>query len=443
MPGSFAFKRRGAHTPYQPDISMISGSGRSPPGSGDYAEIGPALVLLRAQHAALQGMHEYSEIPEVFPHMAHSHIDESMFSQEHSLDPYQMPGGENPYDLPILPPERQGEQQDSVQEPIDTTDDERADSHDYHILERIPPSERSTRQLDERKFSSPPISPHNYHTLESPSETPHVPISTRAEKSPSWPLEPIPEHPYHTLEESISIDATESEVQEPEINSEVAEIAPGFTDPEISGGGLIPEKNKDDDDGGYDRLVGPPQLYHILEQSPSAFRPRIRDFPDGYSYFEGISGQPAGHFLSSQTEETIVSSTLSNSSAGSGDMFDDPQYNVNLKQKQPLGKAKSDAGSMPVHNMCTPFRGSPEAVNLAKYRGDYERDPTYMERLRKRSAEDTDSLDYTPVIVSGLPRRSSLPEFSHIYQTLEQGTMDPKQEYEELRKSIIRKETAL
>ncbi len=476
----------------------ISSSSRSPRGSGDYAEIGPALMALRLNNFG--NTHEYSEIPELpSPRRRNENVDR------------QARGVENPYDELILPPDFQARQsvpatQRSAIQPEQTRGDTNTENslQGYQILERIPnsadhhqvphlttpptssppPSPPSCDDDEADDVPTPPVSPHNYHTLEDSPSCPELEgedyIYPAITECSTMRLASIPEHPYHVLEgnslsPSLGQDSPLLGQDSPLLGRDsseetvitdlgIKEATPDFVDPEVKGDGTLASQDSsiDIENREYDRLVGPLRLYHILERSPPDTRPKIRGVIGAYDRLDcGREGMQFGlsrgvRFLSQQTEETTVSSVSGFSSEESSsldpepDVFDDPQYTFSPKRK--VGKTRSDGG---VHQPCGKNNSAyvPDDLDLAKYCGNYERDPCYMARLhrmstgqnRSKAAEDcTDYASHSSVSVLGTLREgSSLPDITHVYQSLESDTRDPLQPYEKLKRTYLKKETSI
>ena len=436
-----------------PDISIqITSGSRSLRGSGDYAEIGPPLVTLRSQALG----HDYSEIPEILPPYFRSG---DPTSDQQTQESYISPDDENPYDIPTVPPDLRPPQEAQSDTTGDSSSADSSETRNYHILERIPlsahhpaPTSPPPSLPQDDTSPSPPMSPHNYHVLEDPPyQDTQYPHTAALEKGTSR-LQTIPEHPYHVLEEKSKSRECSTESEGISIEQEMKEATPGFTDPEIEERSSA--ETKELEDGEYDRLVGPPHLYHILERSPSEIRPRIREFPNSYDHLDARCCQEtlAIRLPSPPTEETTLSCLSGMTNSDAGEMFDDPQYTVSPKHK-PVGKAKSDIGG--VQPSRQHFRNrvkEMQVIDLAKYCGDYERDPSYMARLnrspvvqnRAKATEDCTDYAYTPLSAFSTLRGSSLPDIPHIYQALEAGTKDPLEQYEKLKKlNLIGKETAI
>ena len=452
---------------------QVSSSSQSRNGSGDYAEIGPALVMLRSNYnGTLNSSHDYSEIPEIPSRVRNPRVHRTPVSGE--TLPVGSEGGansENPYDLPVLPPLSEGP--DDVSNIMETTDDMAVrmdmelspESHDYHVLEKPPIDFESSEETTFSESSvstlspNPPTSPHSYHILEGPpNDTQYLHHSHKEEGI--FQLQTIPEHPYHVLEENSTslsqVNTLECDPSTFRSSATLKEATPGFTDPEIDSKICEPKDQRSDlEDREYDRLVGPQHLYQILEKSTSTLRPRICEYLVGEYHDDHLDRRafhpPPSHapcrFLSPQTEESTVSSKSESYSDSSSEItFDDPQYTISPRRGPINMKAKSDVGGH--------YRGvvRTQAADLTKYLGDYERDPSYMEILRKRSIDQKGEFPghiteftYCPPMVSCEPaRRSSLPDLPHVYQALESTTRDPLQQYAKLRKQILaRKETAI
>ena len=444
------FKR----TAYRHDISMqIQSTLRSAHSSGDYAEIGPALVTLRSQ------AHDYSEIPEFQPPLPPiplstmpSSVSNRFSSHEDEPDTYLTPANrENPYDLPVPPhtevttqqSQENLQQHERVPPPTSPPPPPPPPlTNNYQIFEKVPKPADTTSS--DQVIPSLPFRPHDYHILERPSES-------EVEESSVSQLETIPEHPYHILEEEMEENSLEDTTVSslPDIGIKAA--TPGFTDPEIEErmSESCNQVSSSASDGDYDRLVDPPQLYRLLEHSPSLIQPRIREFPIRGYHLSNVSENVGGvRYLSPQTEETTLSSKSGTISDTSSEVvFDDPQYTVSPRRNPPAAmkpKRNQGHGKPPGHVVDESAR-DPEELDLSKYLGDYERDPSYMEQLHQRSSENsargsTDSDDYPNSTYSPLtsdtfllPKGAS-SDLSHVYQSLETETMDPRQQYEKLRK---------
>lgn len=455
---------------------QVSSSSQSRNGSGDYAEIGPALVTLRSNYnGTLNTTHDYSEIPEIPPGVRNPRVHHMPVSGEtlqagSETNEILTEGvdSENPYDLPVLPslsPDNIMETTEDMGVKMDV--ELSPEPHDYHVLEKPPidfdSSEDTT--LSESSLSTispnPPTSPHSYHILEGPPNDAQYLYHSHKEEGVCQ-LQTIPEHPYHVLEESPTslshVNPLECDPSTFRSSATLKEATPAFTDPEIDEKTCEPNDQRSDlKDREYDRLVGPQHLYQLLEKSTSTLRPRICEYlVSGYpndqldgQAFHPLPSHAPRHFLSPQTEESTVSSKSESFSDSSFEItFDDPQYTFSPRRRPINVKAKSDVGGH--------YRGvyRTQAADLTKYLGDYERDPSYMEILRKRSTDQKgvfkfpghiNEFTYSPPLVTREPvRRSSLPDLPHIYQALESTTKDPLQQYAKLRKQILtRKETAI
>ena len=537
--------KRNNHTPFQPDISMqIPGSRNT---SGDYAEIGPVLMTLHSHNNSSPPLpmqpqtHNYSEIRQLIPHSDATLPPIPRSAGTGSVDPYHITGYENPYDVPVLPTEQQQQQQISqtaivALPPVPTSPDsiESVDSHpvsrshDYQILERMLPvrHEMSDTISESSSFSTPPLSPHNYHTLEDEqvSQDFSRPTTTSSvshdfdhqshdsvrlscdsiEMSGTNRLPTIPEHPYNSSEEDIPTAFEEESPVKLEPSSTTTTtctnavngsdiVTPSYTDPEISEGAAesFAESSKDTEEQEYDRLIDPSHLYHILEHSSTASnRPRIRELANSsYSQLEPTKQRSAStsstgrgqhlithlHFHNPQIDRVTADSPTSDSSLDDDrTIFDDPQYQTSpLKRRNPpLIRSSSDSTSVPLSRPTKCTHGHPprflnidkdvsecSGLELAKYRGDYERDPSYMLQLKKkasRSSPDSDVEGVSGYIretssshddsgfltfsgstspVNYNTRRASMPDFPHVYQALETSTLNTLQPYERIRKN--------
>lgn len=437
---------------------QVSSSSQSRDGSGEYAEIGPALVMLQSRHhETMNSSHDYSEIPELPPDRRRNWTHYMATTTElQQTESETLTNSENPYDLPVLPPP--SEELDNVsdnvvdaeEEPTARTDTEAqsSDPHKYHELEETPTDSDSSKEtpISDRILSvsspNPPTSPHSYHVLEGPPSDAQYLCHSHAEEG-LFQLQTIPEHPYHVLEEEQTSQVTHLEI-DPSNSQTLKEATPGFTDPEVSDETFDSNYPKSDlQNREYDRLVGPQHLYHILEKSSSAVRPMICEFPlTEYNHLDCQAIHPPQthatcQLLVPKTDESVVSNKTTSSSDSSFEAaFDDPQYLISPRRRPINIKAKSDVGS---HCRETygngRLAGHTEAVDLTKYLGDYERDPSYVALLHKRSAEK--SGEVANHHQHQQTRRSSLPDLPHVYQALESTTMDPRQQYERLRKQQV------
>ena len=449
-------------------------------------------------------LHSYSEIRDA-PPLPQSHPRITSFQS--SAGPYGTSGYENPYDLPILPPEE-------TRSGVDEVDSE---TRGYHVLERVMPTGQSSTDNQNREtemspglisesssFSTLPDSPlHNYHTLEHPDNqlgdgshvlsssahdqqllydlTQHLPFQPQpydsAQERRGSRLETIPEHPYHVLEGQSDRATTAGHNEATSAATESAGSS------KCADGKAITSSNVEDDvcstdDQEYDRLVDPPQLYHVLDHSPSLNRPRIHEFHfSEYNRLQGV-GPPRQDnpialldFANPQkTDLSMLTDSLSTeSSLNDSDMFDDPQYILSPVARRKSVMAKTPGLQKGESHSCTHGRppvflqeGFPgrvvrveETVAHSKYCGDYERDPSYMRQLHSTSPQMTSLVSQLPESRDStfsqddsgfvtycsqnhsreLRRQSSLPDISHVYQSLQPKTMDPPcSPYEKLKK---------
>lgn len=487
-----------------PNLSIaISSSSRSPCDSGDYAEIGPVLQM--ALRSNTGNTHEYSEIPE---------LPSPRNRNEH---PSRQTRDENPYDEPSLPADFHARQIASPRNAHGSTTPEMVSgdsatdssvSHAYQILERVPklvnhhapptspppaPPTASapptslppapptsppppTSDIDNPSIVSSPVSPHSYHILEESLSYPGFDGAVGEDylyptitESSTARLSTIPEHPYNVLGGSPQLPLL-VRLSSEDTDTDVKEAMPDFVDLEISEAATPPSTSKDTtacyEDREYDRLVGPTRLYHILERSPASNRPRIRGLPGGYDRLDSGIGtlqldqSSRGIRLESpQTEETTASSvsglsclsSKENSPSGQEpQVFDDPQYVVGPKRKA----KKTVSDNSEVLNSKGRSRAHVlDDIDLAKYCGNYERDPCYMARLhrvlaaQRRTKEAEDCSDYASYSRSSrfstLSGGSSLPDIAHVYQSLEADTKDPLQPYEKVRRILLKRETEI
>lgn len=350
-------------------------------GSGDYAEIGPALITSMHLHTLGANEPHYSEINDPASQHTPRSVPEISASQDE-----QHPCSNNPYDLPILTA-------DYLQDhPTATVTSEVSMlSHNYSRLERM-----VTDTIDSEGTSTPSqaIGPHIYHILESSLNEPTSNISpdlpsdvsdsqTEGLQSKAQ-LPTIPEHPYHILEEQSESSLT----QEAE-------------EPEESGEKINPSKsvsNEESENYGYDRLVDP-QIYNVLTHSMN--NPVICVQDTSYSHLER-----------EVTDDLKVGRKNVTALECPAEIFDDIQYVTSpLLVNEGVEKV---AGRNGMHEALVLAGDEGKGRNLSKYYGDYERDPAYMQRLKLNSS-------------GGIGKSMSLP---NIYQPLELTTMDPVQVYE-------------
>ena len=207
------------------------------------------------------------------------------------------------------------------------------------------------------------------------------------------------------------------------------------------------------EDEGYDRLVGPPHIYHILQKSPSLVRPRVvRECSpvSGYHRLDNrmdVNTSTSGNQqLPHCTErlQPLPSSTdqhnEENLNVSSSDIFDDPQYNFSPKRNLSGGgptnpvQRNSHSGQVTTLERKRVERGG---VDLSRYRGDYERDPLYMQLVQKLSDPVTCAgaecvFVHTKREKGGSNKSASLPDITHTYQSLQTLTRDPLTNYEML-----------
>lgn len=344
--------------------------------TGDYAEIGPALMSSMRFHSSTTANNShYSEINGIelqpFSHPA----PESSASGE-AQDTSSQDTNEHAYDEP-----------DSAKmETVVGTSAPPILSHNYSKLERKIPliyvtSESEESSEGEYYAESTLSTTQSYHytagagcndvyaydqeasEMSGSSGTFQAPVKDH--------LPTILEHPYHILEQSgvlFDLDYQSASVVQDQNESRADTV----------------DCSKDE----YDRLVDP-ALYSILDRSISNPRfsdpefSRIYDVTSGpYSKLEPIRVQPKS--------KSVTKLELS------AEIFDDEQY------VSPV-PTPNLATSRPIADMEITDRDKKNG--RSKYYGDYERDPIYMENIRSERTTDT-------------------------YQPLEVNTMDPIQDYE-------------
>lgn len=272
--------------------------------------------------------------------------------------------------------------------------------------------------------------------LEPKPAAPHVDIviePTIEESIAVKTLPMIPEHPYHVLEEQQVRDDQLPTTSENDSSFESSvELAPP---PKI-----LPRLSLSEDEG-YDRLVGPPHIYHILHKSPSLPRPQVRECSPSSGYHHLTHTMENGDQVHSPLplpDDLLYSEE--NSTISGSELFDDPMYNCSPK--------RAFKGAPPTphnsHNGTLETTKREKPIDLAKYRGDYERDPTYMKFIREASkqrnepAEESDHTDVAPLMKDTLSsiKSTSLPDITTrpMYQSLQTLTRDPLRNYEMLHK---------
>lgn len=413
--------------------------------SGDYAEIGPALIM---SNDTLQSLHSSYPGPRTPPPLPCPHPRFTAFHSnlEMGVEPHDITGYENPYDLPI--------HSDRGPEQINSG----AQSQTYHILERnLPPlgqlsQDRHSPAIfsDTSSFSTPPESPPHYQTLGCPPCTapthPPMPEYVGTVNPLEYSYEPyssrletIPEHPYHVLER-------ETDGSVAAVHTQAGMDRAESTDDELE----------------YDRLIGPPHLYQILEHSTSTNKPKIHQFQFGdYNTLESpltVNQETNEQNLTvpSHSPELHVTTQFSLSdSSTDNEVFSDPQTDDLLERSvdQPSSTVQTCTHGRPptfLHSFLI------QPVDLFKYSGDYERDPSYMQRLHSTdsslespklllpspnftgrfnlmsSQDDSGFCLHTAQPQKELRRQSSLPNIPHIYQALQARTMDPPLPYERI-----------
>ena len=479
--------------PYRLPLHPSSSSTITPSSSGVYDEIhtiaphhGGQFPLYQEISPVLQvnrGMRIGSLDATDRPSGAEQSLEDSAVS---AADPVVQSRFEHPYDLPDQlgstshsPPmpshqhasthssNRHQEQQhgyDSLQQqqpsalPAEPQTDARSsmgDSSEFtnsNLQVTPPPPEEITSTLTgsgcavalEMEAIAPPPPPVELAVVDTPPEE-EGEGSSSTSSSATTPLPAIPEHPYHVLEErpdrrdqGMQNGARHSEPHPPQILCHLS----------LS------------EDEGYDRLVGPPHIYHILQKSPSLVRPRFRECSpvSGYHHLdnrmdgettthgsESLQQQQQQHCLvrlqAPSTDSDAPHSEESSMVSGS-EIFDDPQYNVSPKRNG-VGGGVSAGQSKPLqrNSQLTTLERKKvgKEIDFSKYRGDYERDPMYMQLVQKLSepatSDDTDHVDVRLHVnrdKGGSNKSASLPDITHTYQSLQALTRDPLRNYEML-----------
>lgn len=345
--------------------------------SGDYAEIGPALMNSVHFHATAPQCPHYSEINDIT-----------------------LPPLASVYDEPDL--KLDTETATSMALPIPC--------HNYSKLERkIPPiyvtseSDASDKENDADSSTTSAAklvdvySAFDHEAGESSDSSDNSTESLFLVNSHHLPT--ILEHPYHILEEPSGL--FDMDYQTALISQDFKSV--GY---------------KSDEKYEYDRLVDP-QLYSILERPTGV---KIYDVQSGpYSKLEGKVPSK-----SATKRKTVAKLNLS-----SEVLFDDAQY---VSPIPTPNFTKSPAVTPQASHVLTPPQRSlilqsltnessaeqnasqPDAdeESPSKYRGDYERDPIYMENIP----------------AGGNPAIKKSKPASAVYQPLEPSAMDPTPDYE-------------
>ena len=456
----------------------------------------------------MMATHHYQEIPVVHvdsgdrsgaespPGGEPCTLDSALGGESETDTPQQLTSGENPYDLPDqLTQHTHAAGFSSQPQPSDSYKDPTTapDLHNYHLLEQ--PS-ISVEQVDTRssmddsseftnsnmQVTPPPENDHGCShggdvgmELGSEMAIPHIEIVVESmdaveEESPI-PLPAIPENPYHILEQKQASTRSNrhamlqngpSGAQNHQAHSESTESRQ-VQPPQI----LHRLSMSMSEDEGYDRLVGPPHLYHILQKSPSLIRPRVRECSptSGYHHLDNRmepraqSPQSGNHLHASFPLLDEVLPSEGSSVVSGSELFDDPQYNFSSKRAINGGGSSSKSHRNSHSGQFTTLERAKmeKGIDLSKYRGDYERDPTYMkliQRLTEASKQSSDELTCTreesdrAEVGAALAKNmassksSSLPDIAHTYQSLQTLTRDPLRNYELLHKGQLSSLTA-
>lgn len=466
--------------PYQPEVSFSSSHAghtntQNRELSGDYAEIGPALIM---NNDRLHHLHSYSGSNNAPPLPFPRSFPNRLVSEN---DPDSVSGYENPYDLPIIPADKARDETDSQ-------------AHGYNVLERTIPSE-DVSTLQDRPEIDPESEADNSsssRTVDTHSPSPNFeqeqevyeltyPLKGQSQHLDSTQerhalhLETIPEHPYQVLE----VEDEQQSVTERSTNLKDSQSFHTDTDT-LAGVG-------DDDypiiDRSYDRLVDPPHLYHVLQHSPSLNKPRVHryQFSDYNHLHEGGSSMQDDQTMHIQLVNPQLPADVSmegdslpsESSLKDHDMFDDPQYLLSQVSKRktassniclsPQSESHSCIHSKPLHVLRKGLPGFAvrverreervevgQGADISKYCGDYERDPSYMKQLHSASPQRSsfqisrdstcsqDDSGYATYLLQAqgdVQSQSPLLDVAHVYQPLQSKTMDPLcSPYEKIKK---------
>lgn len=371
--------------------------------TGDYAEIGPELMSSMRFHSFGGDNSHYSEISDIMLQPISYPTSGSNVNEGESNDPlHDSDTKDNPYDEPDLTkvPE--------TNLPIIATQtpSEMMLCHNYSRLERMVPLIYVTSESDipdgENHSRASIYHPgqHYYHTLEqSPNGSAILCTDAYSESDQEGSdrytekyllpnhLSTIFEHPYHILEQSDTL--FDADYQE-------TKFLQGCNDEDGVLLGIKTENNE------YDRLVDP-QVYNILDHSRNdSGLSRIYDVKSGpYSKLET-------HTASQQKRKNKSVTTLDLST----EIFDDVQYIIS---PVPTPKPTTPKPMVAIDSL-EDVSESDERKSVSKYYGDYERDPIYMENIKKDGSASNDTI-----------KSLSLP---NIYQPLEVTAMDPVQDYE-------------
>lgn len=423
-------------------------------------------------------IHEYQEIPEV-EQGQRSETESQPHAEGCEREPAAPRGEatecrhssyENPYDLPDqLQQSSNGQVRDHSHQatPPELANAALQQSRNYHSLET--PSLLTEGDTQSSIDGSSDFTNSNLLVTPPPEDNPHTSNggkigpdeivteaeieSTDQESAPPLPI--IPENPYHTLEESASStgNSTESPVTQSKCLNGVNGHISVNSDAEVQQTQAFPPAQRLQDEG-YDRLVGPPHIYHILQKSPSLIRPRVRACSptSGYHHLDNrmetgtqnpqcIENGPPSFPL---TDDPLVLQSEDSSTLSSSEIFDDPQYNFSPKRMISAAKSNTERHRNSHNGQFTTLERVKieRGIDLSKYRGDYERDPMYMKLIHRLTeaakqnepSDEADRLDVSPFLKLPRSRSMSLPDLTHTYQPLEPNTRDPLRDYETLQK---------
>ena len=441
--------------------------------SGVYDEIHTALSQYDGAHACMINIatHDYQEIPVVeqaevsernSPTHTESRENSAPTSCENNAAPRQ--SYENPYDLPdqLLQCSMDHSTNSQPVSPLVLTGASVTPSHKcghkLHGKRNLSSSE--SQETESSVESSSDLSHSNVHLTQLIGDNPEIrdqsrPADTKDEielqvevelmnqESSAPPNNSKKENPYHTLEDDTSPPSDAQFLQNTYINLTGNEAA---STPNTAAPLVFPPLKPPSEDG-YDRLVGPPHIYHILQKSPSLLRPRVRECSptSGYHHLDTRmdSGACSPHRFP-LADDIIILQGEESSTNSSSEIFDDPQYTFSPKRviSVALSNLESHRNST-TGQFSTLERAKIErGIDLSKYRGDYERDPMYMKLIHRLKEvekqsdahEEADHLDISAFLRLPRSQSMSMPELGHTYQPLELTMREPSGDYEVMQK---------
>ena len=282
-----------------------------------------------------------------------------------------------------------------------------------------------------------------------------VEVELMNEECSAPPTKSMKENPYHTLEDDTP---PPSEAPKAQLSQNTYINLTGNEDastPDTETPLVFPPLKPPSEDG-YDRLIGPPHIYHILQKSPSLLRPRVRECSPTSGYHHLDTRMDSGACSPQQfdtphpsfplADNIIILQEEESSTNSSSEIFDDPQYTFSPKRviSVALSNLESHRNST-TGQFSTLERAKIErGIDLSKYRGDYERDPMYMKLIHRLKEvekqsdihEEADHLDISPFLRLPRSQSMSMPELGHTYQPLELTMREPSGEYEVVQKRV-------